>query len=110
MAPMEYLGAWGTLIHEKNLKSKISCQAPFKSREMTGRSQTLRDGWGRRSKDDRKQNTLLPLLLNVKNEVTILYIIGSETGCMLFRGFRFQKDKKNLKHVGVVAVVNYYVI
>ncbi len=23
-APMEYLGAWGTLIHEKNLKSKIS--------------------------------------------------------------------------------------
>ncbi len=23
---MEYLGAWGTLIHEKNLKSKISCQ------------------------------------------------------------------------------------
>jgi hypothetical protein len=27
---MEYLGAWGTLIHEKNLKSKISCQAPFK--------------------------------------------------------------------------------
>ncbi len=30
MAPMEYLGAWGTLIHEKNLKSKISCQTPFK--------------------------------------------------------------------------------
>ncbi len=26
---MEYLGAWGTLIHEKNLKSKISCQTPF---------------------------------------------------------------------------------
>jgi hypothetical protein len=26
---MEYLGARGTLIHEKNLKSKISCQAPF---------------------------------------------------------------------------------
>jgi hypothetical protein len=26
----EYLGAWGTLIHEKNLKSKISCQIPFK--------------------------------------------------------------------------------
>jgi hypothetical protein len=30
MAPKEYLGAWGTLIHEKNLKSKISCQTPFK--------------------------------------------------------------------------------
>jgi hypothetical protein len=30
MAPMEYLGAWGALIHEKNVKSKISCQAPFK--------------------------------------------------------------------------------
>jgi hypothetical protein len=28
---MKYLGAWGTLIHEKNLKSKISCQTPFKS-------------------------------------------------------------------------------
>jgi hypothetical protein len=26
---MEYLGAWGTLIHEKNLQSKISCQTPF---------------------------------------------------------------------------------
>ncbi len=26
---MEYLGAWGTLIYEKNLKSKISCQTPF---------------------------------------------------------------------------------
>jgi hypothetical protein len=30
MAPMEYLGTWGTLIYEKNLKSKISCQTPFK--------------------------------------------------------------------------------
>ncbi len=28
-APMEYLGAWGTLIHEKKLRSKISCQTPF---------------------------------------------------------------------------------
>ncbi len=27
---MEYLGAWGTMINEKNLKSKISCQTPFK--------------------------------------------------------------------------------
>ncbi len=26
---MEYLGAWGTLIHEKNQESKISCQTPF---------------------------------------------------------------------------------
>ncbi len=25
------VGAWGTLIHEKNLKSKISCQTLFKS-------------------------------------------------------------------------------
>ncbi len=30
MAPSEYLGAWGTLIHEKNLRRKISCQTPFK--------------------------------------------------------------------------------
>ena len=29
---MEYLGAWGTLIHEKKLRSKISCQTPFKRR------------------------------------------------------------------------------
>jgi hypothetical protein len=28
---MKYLGAWGTLIYEKNLKSKISCQTPFNS-------------------------------------------------------------------------------
>ncbi len=27
--PMEYLGARGAMIHEKNLKSKISCQTPF---------------------------------------------------------------------------------
>ncbi len=27
---MEYLEAWGTLVHEKNLKSKFSCQTPFK--------------------------------------------------------------------------------
>ncbi len=26
---MEYLEAWGTLIHERNLKSKILCQTPF---------------------------------------------------------------------------------
>ncbi len=31
---MEYLGAWGTPIHEKNLKSKILCQAPFKTRRL----------------------------------------------------------------------------
>jgi hypothetical protein len=31
MAPTEYLGAGGTLIHEKNLKSKILCQTPFKN-------------------------------------------------------------------------------
>ncbi len=28
---MEYLGAWGSLIHEKKLKSKILCQTPFNS-------------------------------------------------------------------------------
>ncbi len=27
---MEYLGAWGSLIHEKKLRPKISCQTPFK--------------------------------------------------------------------------------
>jgi hypothetical protein len=29
---MEYLWAWGTLINEKNRRSKISCQTPFKAR------------------------------------------------------------------------------
>jgi hypothetical protein len=33
---MEYLEAWGTLIHEKNLKSKISCQTPFKDEQACG--------------------------------------------------------------------------
>ncbi len=28
---MEYWGAWGTLIHEKKRRSKISCQTPFKA-------------------------------------------------------------------------------
>jgi hypothetical protein len=30
MILMEYSGTQGTLIHEKKLKSKISCQTPFK--------------------------------------------------------------------------------
>jgi hypothetical protein len=30
-APKEYLGAWGKMIYEKNLKSKNSCQTPFKA-------------------------------------------------------------------------------
>ncbi len=29
MAPKGYSGSWRKLIHEKNLKSKISCQTPF---------------------------------------------------------------------------------
>jgi hypothetical protein len=31
MVLMRYSGARGTLIYEKNLKSKISCQTPFKT-------------------------------------------------------------------------------
>jgi hypothetical protein len=30
MAPMGYSGTWRKLIHEKSLKSKISCHTPFK--------------------------------------------------------------------------------
>jgi hypothetical protein len=43
---MEYLGAWGTLIHEKNLKSKISCQTLFKYywRTVSGQHCLLADG------------------------------------------------------------------
>jgi hypothetical protein len=36
---MEYLGAWGTLIHEKKLRSKISCQTPFKNHRVMENSQ-----------------------------------------------------------------------
>jgi len=39
---MEYLEAWGTLIHEKNLKSKISCQTPFKGTVLLMRAEV---GW-----------------------------------------------------------------
>ena len=39
---MKCLGAWGTLIHEKNLKSKISCQTPFKAMESFIRKKNLR--------------------------------------------------------------------
>ncbi len=35
---MEYLGAWGTLIQKKKLRSKISCQTPFKYRDEQQRS------------------------------------------------------------------------
>jgi hypothetical protein len=30
MAPMEYSGTQGKMINEKKVKSKISCQTPFK--------------------------------------------------------------------------------
>jgi hypothetical protein len=42
---MEYLGAWGTLIHEKNLKSKISCQTPFKSLAVHSRRVSNMNQW-----------------------------------------------------------------
>ncbi len=33
---MEYLGAWGTLIHEKKPEvEKISCQTPFNKRQLS---------------------------------------------------------------------------
>jgi hypothetical protein len=35
---MVYFGARGTLIHEKNLKSKISCQTPLNVDPKTGSS------------------------------------------------------------------------
>ncbi len=36
MIPMRYSEARGTLIYEKNLKSKISCQTPFKDHRLGG--------------------------------------------------------------------------
>ncbi len=43
MVLMGYSGSRGTLIYEKNLKSKISCQTPFKneSEENHGRCTAL---------------------------------------------------------------------
>ena len=35
MILMGYSGAQGTLVYEKNLKSKISCQTPFKLQSIT---------------------------------------------------------------------------
>jgi len=40
---MEYLEAWGTLIHEKNLKSKISCQTPFKRLKIRALDISIKD-------------------------------------------------------------------
>jgi hypothetical protein len=40
MVLMGYSGARGTLIYEKNLKAKISCQTPFKV-SVTGKIQVL---------------------------------------------------------------------
>jgi hypothetical protein len=34
MFPMVYSGAQGKLIHEKNLKLKISCQTPVKKKSL----------------------------------------------------------------------------
>ncbi len=43
--PMEYLGAWGTMIHEKNLKSKISCQTPFNKNLWSNQAWQGREFW-----------------------------------------------------------------
>jgi hypothetical protein len=57
----------------RNLSNHMDRQARIrdtvlvKSREITGKSQKkpCRSGWGRRGKDDIKQNTLAPLNLNI---------------------------------------------
>ncbi len=40
---MEYSGARGTLLHEKKLKSKISCQTPFKDSDHAMRNKGGRE-------------------------------------------------------------------
>jgi hypothetical protein len=57
---MGYSETWEKLINEKNLKSKISCHCPFKSREMIGRSQTLL-WWLGEGGTKTEKNTLDPL-------------------------------------------------
>jgi hypothetical protein len=41
MLLMGYSGARGTLIYEKNLKAKISCQTPFKGRVDQGKGHNV---------------------------------------------------------------------
>jgi hypothetical protein len=36
---------WGKMIHEKNLKQKISCHCPFKNRILTLKLQKLRSSF-----------------------------------------------------------------
>jgi hypothetical protein len=42
MALMGYVGARGKLIHEKSLKSKISCQTPFQLYKYSRSKKTLK--------------------------------------------------------------------
>jgi hypothetical protein len=67
---MEYSGARGTLIHEKKLKSKISCQTPFyENKKMKYKNQGVqRDvvylDW-----------PIAPILHNSKSEPKIIILV-----------------------------------
>jgi hypothetical protein len=63
-----------------HVRSILSSLFHGKSREISGRSQTLPGGWGRRCKDDIKQNTLVPLIQIKKCYFTCLIEYISTTG------------------------------
>ncbi len=56
---MEYLGAWGTLINEKNLKSKSSCQTPSVEWAIFGLLKIFKRGW-----------IIIPKFFNLVKKVT----------------------------------------
>ncbi len=47
---MDYSGARGTLIHEKKLRSKISCQTPFKQDRLRKKNIFILEGFRDNSK------------------------------------------------------------
>ncbi len=55
---LEYLGARGTQIHEKNMKLKISCQTPFNSYSMIVDPWIA--AWYEIKRDGNKEDTVLP--------------------------------------------------
>jgi hypothetical protein len=58
---MGYSGARGTLIYEKNLKAKISCQTPFK--DLDKRSQNMMEDAHTPAKNSKKRGHILILFL-----------------------------------------------
>jgi hypothetical protein len=86
----------------------------FKSREMTGWTQT--QPWvagGKMCKDDRKQNTFVPLVCTDrfgfgKELLIVSYFFGGNSDVLLGTNFFFlQSTQKTFRHVLVFCVVKF---